>query len=872
MLNNFEGKEITKQHAPNETDIVNNDYNSSSVQKNACHICGELCKSQLNIDGKATCPSCYHKYYRPKKECAICGKIAIVRKIVDNQAICQSCYKSNYAPQKKCFVCGTLSISAKKTEFGPICTSCYNKKYRPKQECYLCKNTNFACKIIDKKPICLNCYNKYYRAKYLCSICNNETYRVKKDGENSICQKCYDLYHRKKQNCKLCSNLRTVHKYVDNEPICNSCYDKHFRNRCICSICQKENIVKTKVDGKPICPNCYNKFYRKKSTCSICGKEAIIEKRDGEKRICSSCNKNFYYNKVKCSICGTIDIVKKKIGNQTICPSCYRKSYRPKKKCDFCNKIAYVSKIVDGKRMCNKCYKNFEGSCIICGTITKNYFGNGTLCDKCLYQKKSNAFFDSIRANFSSSEIYELYKKYKETLPLYRTPNVSYFNLLRMHDLFKYLDDKKIDIKSLSIKYMYTLTDQFHYIQVQTLSNFLLCEAIIEPIDVIDECYIIRNKYIRDLTDTYRNIFINYSDQLINQNKNKKAKGWYNKISIQTFRNNLNTAYFLLKYLQNNKLSLKELNDNLIDDIILENESVMMNIRQLIIWLNKNVLMFKRLKMPKSIPRSLNAKPYSEEEYYELIEGVLSSKAHLKHKIICLLCLIYAIRPKELIKITIDDLIKKEGSTYLLIRGTKIQINKYVAELIYEYIEHEKSTRYSFGQFKKWMFVGRKFDTSISFSRVCKILEINNISSHRAFSTVITNALLGPTLPYVIIKGLGISAAATLEYYKFLNIDSMQQINYLDESRSTLNYNDYFIYILHCNDDSYYTGYTSNLNNRIKQHTSGFGCTYTKRRLPVELVYFEKLSDKSSAIKREKQIKKLTTFEKENLINKSRMN
>ena len=47
-----------------------------------------------------------------------------------------------------------------------------------------------------------------------------------------------------------------------------------------------------------------------------------------------------------------------------------------------------------------------------------------------------------------------------------------------------------------------------------------------------------------------------------------------------------------------------------------------------------------------------------------------------------------------------------------------------------------------------------------------------------------------------------------------------------------------FVYILKCNDDSLYTGWTNDLKKRIKAHSNGKGAKYTKARLPVELVYF----------------------------------
>ena len=77
-----------------------------------------------------------------------------------------------------------------------------------------------------------------------------------------------------------------------------------------------------------------------------------------------------------------------------------------------------------------------------------------------------------------------------------------------------------------------------------------------------------------------------------------------------------------------------------------------------------------------------------------------------------------------------------------------------------------------------------------------------------------------------------------------------------------------YVYILRCADDSLYTGWTNNLDRRIKMHANGKGAKYTKARLPVELVYFEEYKDKIEAMKREYAIKQLKRKEKLMLINK----
>ncbi|RKW21347.1 GIY-YIG nuclease family protein [Candidatus Gracilibacteria bacterium] len=78
----------------------------------------------------------------------------------------------------------------------------------------------------------------------------------------------------------------------------------------------------------------------------------------------------------------------------------------------------------------------------------------------------------------------------------------------------------------------------------------------------------------------------------------------------------------------------------------------------------------------------------------------------------------------------------------------------------------------------------------------------------------------------------------------------------------------YFVYILKCSDNSLYTGITSDLERRIKEHDGLLpgGAKYTSSRRPVELLYFEKCEDRSEATKRELQIKKMTKLKKIKLI------
>lgn len=65
----------------------------------------------------------------------------------------------------------------------------------------------------------------------------------------------------------------------------------------------------------------------------------------------------------------------------------------------------------------------------------------------------------------------------------------------------------------------------------------------------------------------------------------------------------------------------------------------------------------------------------------------------------------------------------------------------------------------------------------------------------------------------------------------------------------------YYVYILLCSDNTLYTGITNNIEKRMETHRSGKGSKYVRARLPFKLLYTESYNDKSSASKREYEIK-----------------
>ena len=76
----------------------------------------------------------------------------------------------------------------------------------------------------------------------------------------------------------------------------------------------------------------------------------------------------------------------------------------------------------------------------------------------------------------------------------------------------------------------------------------------------------------------------------------------------------------------------------------------------------------------------------------------------------------------------------------------------------------------------------------------------------------------------------------------------------------------WYVYIVKCNDGTYYTGISEDVEERVRQHNLGRGSKYLKERLPVSLVYKKKFEAKSLARCREIEIKKHGRKNKEKLI------
>jgi len=79
----------------------------------------------------------------------------------------------------------------------------------------------------------------------------------------------------------------------------------------------------------------------------------------------------------------------------------------------------------------------------------------------------------------------------------------------------------------------------------------------------------------------------------------------------------------------------------------------------------------------------------------------------------------------------------------------------------------------------------------------------------------------------------------------------------------------YHVYVLRCSDNTFYTGYTTDVERRVREHDAGDGAKYTRGRTPVEPIHVESFDSQSDAMSREYEIKQYSRAEKERLVESS---
>jgi predicted GIY-YIG superfamily endonuclease len=836
-------------------------------------------------DGNPVCRVCYAKAYIPQKECTICGSVGRIAKNKDDDKVCQKCYNKHYRERVTYSICGKPDIIQKRDGDKNICISCYSKYYQPKRPCSICGNTGRIHKIDNEKSICSSCYYIYYRPRRACSICGDITIIQKKDTGIDICRACYTKYYKPKSYCSECGTLDIVAIIDNGKKYCSKCYQKYFAKKRICSICNLEQKTACIINGESICPSCYRKFYQPRQSCSLCGKVSTISKKDGEILICKACYHKYYIPKRQCAICGNVSIVRKKIEGKNICAKCYKKNYWPKRLCSLCNKESHIIKIIDDKSICIQCYNRIEEQCDKCGIITKYFFYTEKLCANCWYKNKTQKTLAISISQFINGKIAELYEDYCNTLLEYRTALSAYMILIDHTELFYMFDRNIFMLEQTTYEEIENLIVDNQVSHGATLLNYLVKKKIIE----MPNPYNKYKNYVDTLSyklDTKLSVVLKeHSVYLLKKHNTFIERNWKKGFLLSTCYDYSYVLYLLLCFVSTKVKTINEINDNIIDEFFFKHNWAFKRLRDVIKWLNNNIDMFTKLSLPEREKKSKSIRSISGYDLNIIIESLSSPRTTYRDKTLGFLLLLYAIRPTELSTIKMSHYKTNSTQAKLFVRNTWIPIHPFISQIIDNYIELERDSALSLGSEVDWLFYGKSYNLPLTPNSISFILKTHHIKAGDGFGYAISSSLLsGNIIPATLIRGLGLSLSTVIKYYNNLNIENLYELKYTDDTSYDSDYNEvyeiqlnatsdqFYVYILLCSDNSLYTGYSGDIEKRLSDHKKGYASKYTSTRLLVKLVYIEELNDRKGAIKREKQIKNLSRYEKDKLIEKNRLN
>lgn len=768
-----------------------------------------------------------------------------------------------------CVNCGTTET---KHHSKGLCIKCAQIKYEKNRVhmCSICNKEGRISKKIDNQKICNKCYAKYYRVKRQCDLCHKIKVIAKVTDGNSICPSCYSKFYAPKKECEICYSIETVASIIDGKVVCKKCYKKSAPLR-LCGECNKMGRIEYKKDGKDICSSCYNKLQRPKSFCSNCGKLGITKIKMNDVNICSSCYDKFYRPKRTCSICNKKRIIKKIIDDTFICDNCYI-NYAPKRICAICGIEKPIKKIIDGQDICTQCYTRLQNTCKECGQAVVSFNYSSNICDNCAYKKKIIKLIEESRSKFTSEKVIQLYENYVNTLIKYKHAGAKvYYKVINEYNFFKLIEENgynniEEEINELNTKIYLPLSIQ----------NYFFMKGLLKIESDLDIFNKIHFRFINKVVTQFTHFFTSYSLNLIEIKKKLIFRGWNNKFSSKYYLQCLRQACLFFDFLCKSDIRIiNELRQDILDDYVVNYCTNIFALKILIKYINRNVKLFSAIKILNlKINTNIKNSSYSQNEKEAIFQSLSNSETNVRDKIIAFLVLIYGIKISDVVNISFDDFKFSDRKYCLNVRNTWITLNDEIGKMIWSYLKNDRKDQLSLGCQKEWLFPGSKYFKPISSKYINSVLTKFGIFVRRSFPTLFKDYFLNYDMsPSVLIKGLGMNIATTINYYKYYNISGIHEIDVdKDSSSQKISNISYIVYILLCSDGTYYTGYTTNLQNRLKQHQEGTGCTYTKTRTPVELVYVEELPDKPSALKREKQIKKLTIFDKEKLIEKSRVN
>lgn len=621
---------------------------------------------------------------------------------------------------------------------------------------------------------------KWARQFDKCIICSSVDHKHKSKG---YCVKCYPAHKHEIMPVSLCNKCdKEASGYRDRNTgkfICLSCRASKIKP---CYLCRQEKKTYSKIgNGVYVCEDCSKHIGQGK--CSLCGNKGDVINRRDEPQTCHACDTRM---PAACSIChSVVKFYKKDEKGTVMCRKCYTPV---PKSCIVCGRIKTPHQKTSKGHICEDCYQRPLRECSACGDHRQGYKkteGGKYLCCDCYYSGLLADGVDDVKGKFTADWTEKLFIEYIEDKKRIQSNKVVFNAVKRDKPLFDMLGRDFTALSEISADSFWKEYYRLGRKRTGQLYAFLIDRGYIAFPDKESEIYRMHYRilsHIEAIPDSFKPQVQKYYERLLTIRGKKLSAGWkdtdYGTGSYSTMVSRMIILKEFVRYLSESGVkAFSEVNAYHIDDYIVSHYTYAATIRKFILWLyQEQQIAWKYRGKWKDLKYS-TPRPIHDERYEYLVERFLDGSYPLKESLICLLSLVYGIRPKILRKIRIYDLNEKAGKLYLKLPYFEIEVHSKLAEMITRYIQDSFFPN-PFDTDNPYLFYGYTYKEPMDDGSMRNMLRKHGLKSHQILSTVIHRMFNEKVRhPVIISKVTGIHKATAVRYYESYNPSVLEELN-----------------------------------------------------------------------------------------------
>lgn len=612
-----------------------------------------------------------------------------------------------------------------------------------------------------------------------CVECGSTEFRHKSKG---YCKKCYPTHKHEIMLEEICSKCgRKLKGYRDRKAgafICLSCRSCRVKR---CYLCGQEKVAHLRIgNGVYVCENCSKLV--KDGKCTYCGNQRQVLLKNSDSAICYACDSR---PASVCSICHTVVKFYKTDENGTVlCKKCYTPA---PKKCILCEKIRTPHKKTSRGHVCEECYEKPMRQCAQCGVHRVGYkkIGDKYLCRECYYTSLLKQAIKDIKGTFSAAWAERLFLEYLKDKNRVQSSEIVWRAVLRDKPLFDMLGCDFTDRTEITTDLFWKHYHGMNRKRIGQLYAFLVDRGYIARAELPSEDIQRHHRIFEQielLPTGFQVVAHKYYDRGLKIRAKKLDAGWkdtdHGTGSYATYEKMISILADFVSDLQENRVNtFTEIAVHNVDDYIARHHSYARTIMRFMGWLYQEQYITWKYRGKWRDLNYSTPSPIHEEKYRYLIDKFLDEAYPVKESLICLLALVYGIRPKILRKLRIYDL-KEVGNTITLrLPYFDVILHDMIADKMRRYLQ-ESFFPNPFDIDNSYLFYGYTYQEPMDDGSIRNIFHKHGIKANQVLPTVIHRLFTEKIRhPAIISKVTGVHKATAVRYYDAYNPSVLEEIN-----------------------------------------------------------------------------------------------